>query len=251
MKNDNLFDTQFTFLDVVKILLLIVTMFSTWNVVDIMTPDTSFSFVRELAAVGVVEGAFLGFEMATSKAKSKRQVKFATIGFFCSLAVIGLFAGMSGILEFGGEGLLASSVGVWLGLQWFAKDVVMVAALVVLVAWIVTLAALYRLYSLNDPDKKQELEKIALNEEVTVEANKALKIALDKASPVIASARARASIKKDYAGELNLEELKNLERDISVALNMQYNIPDVAVDPAIGFVKKEASVPLAELDGEN
>jgi len=243
MKKDNLFDQEFTVLDVVKILLLIVTAFSTWNVIDLMTPDGSFAFVREFAALGVVEGAFLGFEMATAKAKSRRQTKFATIGFFCSLVVIGLFAGVSGLLEFGGPELLVQTTGSWLGMTWLARDVVMVSSLVVLVVWIVTLAALYRLYSLNDPDKKAELDRLALDEEVTEESNKATRIALQKAQPTIASARARAHVKDKYTGEIGLGEMENLLGRVDARLQENYGLSsaplyDVAVDPERGFVTR-------------
>ncbi|MBI5942892.1 MAG: hypothetical protein HY864_00870 [Chloroflexi bacterium] len=251
---DNLFDKEFTILDGVKILLLIVTGFSTWNVVDIMTPDTSFAFVREFAALGVVEGAFLGFEMATAKAKSRRQTSFATIGFFCSLVVIGLFAGVSGLLEFGGEELLLQSAGVWMGLAWTARDVVMVSSLVMLVAWIVTLAALYRLYALNDPDKKAELDLIELDEEVTKESNNATKIALEKARPAIASSRALAHVKGKYTDVIGLDEMEKLLARVDGKLQENYGLApapaEVMVDPELGFVKREQTLPLAELDDE-
>ena len=55
---DNLFDKDFTMLDAVKILLLIVTAFSTWNVVALMTPDTSFAFGTGLITYrGILRGA--------------------------------------------------------------------------------------------------------------------------------------------------------------------------------------------------
>lgn len=240
---DNLFDKEFTILDAVKILLLVVTAFSTWNVIDLMTPDGSLAFVREFAALGVVEGAFLGFEMATAKAKSRRQTKFATIGFFCSLVVIGVFAGVSGLLEFGGPELLAQTMGEWLGITWLMKDVVMVSSLVVLVVWIVALAALYRLYSLNDPDKRAELDRIALDEEVTEESNKATRIALQKAQPTIASARARAHVKDKYTGEVGLAEMDNLLSRVDARLQENYGVASVpsrelAVDPERGFVPR-------------
>lgn len=246
--NDNLFDARITFLDVVKVLLLVVTAFSTWNVVDLMTPDGSLSFVREIAAVGVVEGVFLGFEFATAKAKSARQVKLATIGFFCSLAVIGLFAGLSGLLEFGGEALLNQPAGEWLGLAWTARDVVMTSSLAVLVAWIIGLASIYRLYSLADPDKILELSKIRLRGEVSEEANKALKLALNKAKPVIARTRAEASIRADYENELNQEQLEGLAREVSAYLARYYGLAAapkngaaIPADPEMPFLPRQES----------
>lgn len=246
---DNLFDTKFTWLDVVKICLLIVTMFSTWNVVSVMTPASAFKFVRITAAVCVVEGAFLGFEKATSDAKNKRQTKFATIGFFCSLTVIGLFAGLSGLLEFGGEVLLTQPVGSWLGVNWLAHDAVMLGALVVLVAWIIALASLYRLYSLADPDKEAELITNGLQGDVVNEANKALKLALSRVKPVIAAARAVANVKANYANELNQEQMDGLLADVQSVLKAQYVAPslEVAVNPAVGFVQKESNIPLAHI----
>ena len=218
---DNLFDKKFTFLDAVKILLLIVTMFSTWNVVDLMTPNTSLAFVRELAAVGVVEGAFLGFEMATAKAKTKRQSDWATTGFFCSLIVIGLFAATSGLLEFGGANLLAQSAGNWLNLAWTVKDAIMVGSLTVLVMWIVALASIYRFYSLNDPDKKAELQRNEITGDVTTESNNALKTALTMAQPVIATFRAMAQVKDDYKTELTPAQINRLQ----AAMSKQYQAP--------------------------
>lgn len=215
---DNLFDKKFTYLDAVKILLLIVTMFSTWNVVDLMTPNTSLAFIREIAAVGVVEGAFIGFEYATAKAKTKRQTDWATVGFFCSLVVIGLFAATSGLLEFGGANLLAQSAGNWLSLAWTVKDVVMVCALAVLVVWIVTLASIYRVYSLNDPDKKAELQKNEIMGDVAIESNNALKSALGMAQPIIAAYRAMAQVKEDYKTELAPEQINGLQS----AMNNKY-----------------------------
>lgn len=221
--NDNLFDTKFTFMDFIKICLLIVTMFSTWNIVDIVTPDVNLAFVRKIAAVLVVEGAFLGFERATGKAKSKRQVQLATIGFFCSLAVIGVFAALSGVLEFGGETLLDQPAGDWLGIAWTIRYWVILGALVVLVAWLVGLASIHRLYTLADPDKKAELDRISLDESVTNEANKALELALEKARPVIASVRAEATIRAKYKGELKQDELELLVEKVRNRLNDQYN----------------------------
>lgn len=232
MKYDNLFDTKFTFLDFVKICLLVVTMFSTWTIVDIVTPDVNFAFVREIAAVLVVEGAFLGFEKATGNAKSKKQVKFATIGFFCSLAVIGVFAALSGVLEFGGVTLLDQPAGDWLGIAWTIRYWVILGALVVLVAWLVGLASIHRLYTLADPDKKAELDRIALDESVTDEANKALEVALEKARPVIASVRAEATIRSKYAGELKQDELERLVVQVRHRLNDQYSTNQPTTPPA-------------------
>jgi len=245
---DNLFDKDFTVLDGVKILLLIVTAFSTWNVIDIMTPDGSLAFIREFAALGVVEGAFLGFEMATAKAKSRRQTKFATIGFFCSLVVIGLFAGVSGLLEFGGPELLAQSVGSWLGIVWLAKDVVMVSSLVVLVIWIVVLAALYRLYSLADPDKKAQLDRIELDEEVTAESNNATRIALQKAQPTIAIARSLSHLRNKYTGEIGLDEMEKLSRRVDDRLQENYGLSKaIEVSAERPFeAKQSTTLPLPE-----
>jgi len=239
MNNDNLFDAKFTFLDFVKICLLVVTMFSTWNIVDIVTPDVNLAFVREIAAVLVVEGALLGFEKATGKAKSKEQVRLATIGFFCSLAVIGVFAALSGVLEFGGETLLDQPAGNWLGIAWTIRYWVILGALVVLVVWLVGLASIHRLYTLADPDKKAELDRIALDESVTNEANKALEVALEKARPVIASVRAEATIRSKYAAELKQDELERLVVQVRHRLNDQYSTstppparPDTSGDTA-------------------
>lgn len=242
-RKDNLFDGKFTFLDAVKIALLIVTAFSTWNVVDIMTPDTSMSFIRKLAALFVVEGAFIGFEMATADAKSRRQTKFATWGFFCSLVVIGLFAGVSGLLEFGGMELLEQSAGSWLGLAWNVKNVIEVSALVVLVVWIVVLASLYRLYVLNDPEKKAELDLIEMDEDVTEESNKATRSALKDAQPLIAAARARAHVDKKYAPEIGVSEMVSLLDRVDSGLREKYNLSPtadakIAIDPERGFVPR-------------
>ena len=54
IKNDTLFDGNFTWLDGMKIALLVLTMFSTWSIVDLVTPDVPLAFVRELAATGGV-----------------------------------------------------------------------------------------------------------------------------------------------------------------------------------------------------
>jgi hypothetical protein len=244
MKIDSLFDTKFTFLDAVKILLLIVTAFSTWNVVDIVTPDTGFAFVRELAALGVVEGAFLGFEFATTNAKSKRQSKFATIGFFCSLAVIGLFAGTSGLLEFGGDQLLLSPAGSWLGMAWTVKDWVVVISLFVLVAWLVALASLYRFYTLADPEKNAELERNAIEELVITESNVALKAALEAVKPTVAAKRALAKIEKDYSQEMTPAQLEEMSSVVNAALAEKYGFaaPGVVVDPKQGFMAKHLEV---------
>lgn len=230
MNNDNLFDSKFTFMDFIKIMLLVVTMFSTWNIVDIVTPDVNLAFVREIAAVLVVEGAFLGFERATGNAKSKKQVKLATMGFFCSLAVIGSFAALSGVLEFGGDVLLDQPAGDWLGIEWTIRYWVILGALVVLVTWLVGLASIHRLYTLADPDKKAELDRISLDESVTNEANNALSLALEKARPVIASVRAEAAIRSKYAGELKQDELERLVVQVRNRLNDQYSVktPDTA-----------------------
>lgn len=249
-KNDSLFDTEFTWLDAVKILLLVVTMFSTWAVVDIMTPDNSIAFVREIAAVGVVEGAFLGFEKATANAKSRRQVKFATIGFFCSLAVIVLFAFAAGLLEFGGEVLLNQYVGDWLGISWHGLEVVIALSLLVLVSWIGGLASIYRLYSLADPDIEAEMERISIEEDTVKESNKALKTALEKARPVVATHRAAVKVRAQFAGEFSPDELDQVVSDVRSHLAEAYSLPIPASGP---FLKKEQNTPspLPEVGGEN
>lgn len=232
-QKDNLFDGKFTYLDAVKIALLIVTAFSTWNVVDIMTPDSSWAWVRKLAAVLVVEGAFIGFEFATSDAKSRRQVRWATIGFFCSLTVISLFAGLSGLLEFGGEALLSQHASDWLNLSWTVGDVVKASSLLTLVLWIAVLASIYRFYSLNDPDKKAELDDIELGETVTTEANNARRISLGIVKPVIASHRAVADVRKRYSGEMSAEQMEQLLNDVAASLQNNYSVmPDTKFVPA-------------------
>lgn len=248
---DNLFDKKFTYLDAVKILLLIVTMFSTWNVIDLMTPNTSLAFIREIAAVGVVEGAFIGFEYATAKAKTKRQTDWATIGFFCSLIVIGLFAATSGLLEFGGPNLLAQSAGNWLSLAWTVKDVVMVSALTVLVVWIMSLASIYRMYALNDPDKIAELEKTQIKSDVTTQANNALKTALSKATPTIAAFRAMSHVKEEYKEEMTPQEINNLQTFMRQNFKADYGQPEPAdepieADPAMPIIPRQFN---AETDG--
>ncbi len=249
MKSNNLFDNKITFLDVVKIFLLIVTMFSTWMVVDILTPPSNLAFIREIAAVLVVEGAFLGFEAATKNAKSKEQVKLATIGFFCSLAVISIFAATSGLLEFGGESLLTASAGNWLNMAWTVKHWVITISLGILVAWIAGLATIYRLYSLADPDERAAIDRIAIEETVTTEANEALKAALAEAKPVVATARAIAKIRKDFEGELTPDAITKLEADVKRTLNAHYyptkpakeKETPIVVDPEVGFVRKQAT----------
>jgi hypothetical protein len=248
-KTDNLFDGEFTFLDLIKILLLIVTMFSTANIVTILTPQSSWSWIREAAAVGMVEGAFLGFEYATAKAKSKKQVQLATIGFFCSITVIGLFAATSGLLEFGSQLLLAPA-GNWLNINWTVSSWITVGGLIVFVAWVVGLAVIHRLYKLADPNKKAELDRIEIEEDVTTQSNEALKEALKKSTPVVATARAIAKIEKDYATELTPQRMAQLSSDVKSHLAEHYNKAlDIAVDPRKGFVPKEATTPpLPEAD---
>jgi hypothetical protein len=220
---DNLFDNKFTFMDFVKLMLLVVTMFSTWNIIDLITPPVAFAFVRELAAVAMVEGAFLGFEFATSKAKSKQQMQYATIGFFASLGVITLFAGVSGFFEFAGADVLETATGAtWAGIAWTVRDVVGVTVILVFVAWICALAAIYRLYALEDPDKKADIARIQLDGEVVTASNEALKHALEKAKPVIAQHRALAQINKQYADELGVDGIKTLSRDVSQHLKETY-----------------------------
>jgi hypothetical protein len=237
---DNLFDGKFTYLDGVKIALLIVTAFSTWNVVGIMTPDSSWSWVRQIAALFVVEGAFIGFEFATSDAKSRRQVRWATIGFFCSLTVISLFSGLSGLLEFGGDSLMTQHAGDWLNLSWTVGDSVQASSLLTLVLWIALLASIYRIYSLNDPDKRAELDGIEINEEVSSEANKARRIAQRNVSPVVAGHRALANIRSLYSSEMSADEMDKLLEEVADTLKTNYSVrPDTKfVSDPIAKVKK-------------
>lgn len=228
---DNLFDTKITWLDVVKILMLIVTAFSTWSIVDIMTPNVPLAFIREIASVAVVEGAFIGFEFATRDARNKNQMRFATIGFFASLAVIGLFAAASGILEFGGETLLSQSAGAIFGMALTVGDAVKLASLTVLVVWFVCLASIYRLYSLEDPDKIAEITKLELNGNVASEANTALRKALEHVKPIVAIARAQAAVKADYANELDPAQLAALSREIGAELRAHYGQPAEPTQP--------------------
>lgn len=241
MKSDNLFDSKFTFLDAVKILLLIVTGFSTYNVVDIMTPDGPLSWLREWAAVGIVEGAFLGFEFATANAKSKRQVSFATIGFFFSLVVIGLFAGASGLLEFGGKNLIEQPFGTFLSLSLTFGDAVSGAALTVLVVWILALASIYRFYSLNDPDAKKEMARNVLYEEMAKQDTDALGTAYRRAAPVVASNRALANIREKFTGELGEAMMGQTLQDVRETLAEKYQrevelppTPQQAAAPSLG-----------------
>lgn len=243
-QKDNLFDGKFTYLDAVKIALLIVTAFSTWNVVDIMTPVSSWAWVRKIAAVAVVEGAFLGFEFATSDAKSRRQVRWATIGFFCSLLVISLFAGLSGLLEFGGAELLNQHASDWLNLSWSVGDVIKSFALLTLVLWIAALASIYRFYSLNDPDKRAELESIEIDETITTEANNARRIAFGQAKPVIASHRAIAKVRENFSHEMSADQMERLVADVAATLKQNYSVM-----PETGFTAPAAPVqsPLQKL----
>lgn len=222
MKSDNLFDTKFTFLDFVKIMLLVVTGFSTFNIVDVFTPDGPLAWVREWAAVLVVEGAFVGFEWATAKAKCRRQIIFATIGFFCSLVVIGLFAGASGLLEFGGKNLIEQPFGTMLGLTLTFGDAISGGALTILVAWILTLASIYRFYSLNDPDAKAEIERNVLYEDMANEDTSALRVAYKRAAPVVASNRALANIQEKYKGELGEAMMGQTLNDVRDTLAEKY-----------------------------
>lgn len=240
MQKDNLFDGKFTFLDFVKICLLIVTAFSTWNVVDIITPDGGFSFVREIAALLVVEGAFLAFEKATSDAKSKKQMRISTVGFAISLAVIVLFAATSGLLEFGGQTLMNQPAGSFLGLAWTARDVTTVAALMTLVIWIATLAALQRYYNLENPEKKLEISRIEANGKQGEEDITALNHALNKTKGTVAKHRALAAVKKSYTGELTPDELAALIADAEGELATQYGTP-IAVNSEMPFVPRNES----------
>jgi hypothetical protein len=211
---DNLFDTHVTPLDVVKVLLLIVTCFSTWNIISLITPPGNFDWVREIAAVGVVEGAFLGFEYATKGAKNKPQMQYATVGFFLSLTVIALFAGVSGLVEFGGESLLKQPGGQFMGIAWTVRDWVMLTALMVVVSWIFALAGIYRLYSLADPDKEAELNRNQTYGSMKKASNEALREAMKQAQPTISIQRALAQIRKDYEHELTPAQLETLLQDV-------------------------------------
>ena len=222
MKSDNLFDTKFSFLDFVKIMLLVVTGFSTYNIVDVFTPDGSLDWIRKWAAVLVVEGAFVGFEWATANAKCRRQVTFATVGFFCSLVVIGLFAGASGLLEFGGKNLVDQPFGTLLGLSLTFGDAISGGALTILVIWILTLASIYRFYSLNDPDAKAEIERNVLYEDMANEDTAALRTAYKRAAPVVASNRALANIQDRFKGELGEAMMGQTLDDVRSTLAEKY-----------------------------
>jgi len=233
---DSLFDKKFTWLDVVKIAMLVMTGFSTWYIVDLITPNVNLAFVREIAALVFVEGAFLGFEKATQDAKSSKQVEYATNGYIVSLAVIVFFALLAGVLEFGGDALLLQSAGTFIGLDMLARDWVMLFCVLVLGTWIATLGWIYRLYALADPDKINELAEIAVNEEVKTESTSAMKAAMRKAKPVIASARASAKVRDNFTNELNADELDKLVGDVENHLAGVYNL----AIPASGlFVRKE------------
>jgi hypothetical protein len=211
---DNLFDMHITPLDVVKVLLLVVTMFSTWNIISLITPNEPFAFVREIAAVGMVEGAFLGFEYATKEAKNKMQMQYSTVGFFVSLTVIALFAGVSGLVEFGGDGLLKQPGGQFMGIAWTVKDWVMLAALLVTVGWIFILAGIYRLYSLADSDKEAELNRNQTYGDMKKASNEALKDAMKQARPTVSIQRALSQIRTDYESELSPAQLETLLREV-------------------------------------
>jgi hypothetical protein len=221
---DSLFDTEITPLDVVKVLLLVVTSFSTWNIIDVMTPPGPLAWMRELAAVAVVEGAFLGFEFATSKSKNADQMRYATVGFFLSLAVIVLFALVSGFVEFAGEEMLGTTIGNWMGLDWMARDAVMLFALVVFSAWIAGLAGIYRLYAMADPDKKAELIRLQYEGDVVNRANTALKSALEMASPVIAVERAVVDIRNKYGHELSPTDMDAMTKSVREKLEREFNL---------------------------
>lgn len=249
MDKDNLFDARITPLDVVKTLLLIVTCFSTWNIVDLITPDVALAWVRELAAVGVIEGAFLGFEFATRDAKTRKQMQYATVGFFLSLTVIALFAGVSGLLEFGGVTLLNQSGGEWMGILWTVRDVVMLSALVVTVIWIFGLAGIYRLYSLADPDKVAELAHNQIYGDMKTASNAALAEAMNKARPTITIQRAVAQIRQDYAGELSPAQLESLVREVEG--HLRGSVHGAAKPPAIAPVSANApTIPVKSYNAE-
>jgi|GEM_PF-6098235 len=222
---DSLFDKNFTWLDVVKIAMLVMTGFSTWYIVDLITPDVPLAFVREFAALVFVEGAFLSFEYATQHAKSQKQVGYATNGYVVSLAVLVSFALLAGVLEFGGDALLLQPAGSFMGLAMLARDWVMLGCVLTLCVWIAILGWIYRLYTLADPDKIYELAEISVNEEVAIESTNAMKLALRKAKPVIAIARAVEKVRQDFEKELSADGLEKLTGDVSGHLAEQYNLP--------------------------
>ncbi len=230
---DNLFDFKITPLDFVKVALLIVTMFSSYNIADLITPDVPFAFIRELAMVAVVEGAFIGFEYATKDAKTVMQTRYATVGFFCSLAVLILFLGVSGLIEFGGPTLLTQDAGMFLGIAWRVKDWVMLFALVVASAWLFLLAAIYRLYSLADPDKQAELARNQTNGDMQSARNKAFDDAMKQAQPVITIRQALVDIRAQYAGVLGPAELESLMADVEAHLRKNtHGVPPASAPAA-------------------
>lgn len=235
---DNLFDRKWTALDVIKIFFLIVSAFSTWNIVDMLTPESGLSFIRQIASVAIVEGVFVGFEYATWNAKNKKQTSTATLGFYLSVAVIGLFAATSGLLEFGGEELLDQPVGAWAGIAWKASDVVTASALAVFVTWLVALASLFRYYELNDPDKQTQLATIELMDGVAMEARAALRDSLSAVSPIVAKARTLATINDQYAGELSPEALQRLTGEVTTRLTDRYATTQQAIpaDPNMPII---------------
>jgi len=242
---DNLFDFRITPLDGVKVALLIVTMFSSYNIADLITPDVPFAFVREIAMVLVVEGAFVGFEYATKDAKTVVQTRYATIGFFCSLAVLILFLGVSGLIEFGGPTLLAQDAGMFLGIAWRVKDWVMLFALSVAAAWLFLLAAIYRLYSLADPDKAAELSRNQTYGDMTVAGNKAFDEAMKKSQPVITIRRALAQIRKDFGGDLSPTELETLLVDVETHLRKNtHGVPPAAAPASLPPVSLNVARPV-------
>jgi len=131
-----------------------------------------------------------------------------------------------------------------------ARDWVMVCVVVVVAAWVGVLGTLFRLYSLADPDKKAELEMIAIQETVTTEANKAMETALEKARPVIAMRRAVANVRATYKDDMKPDELEHMVRDVEDHLNVHYQLSTPA--PAL-FQKKESIFPspLEGTDGDN
>lgn len=238
---DNLFDNKFTSLDLVKIALLVASFFSTWNIVDLITPNVTFAIVRIVAFVTVVEGAFVAFERATRGAKNVSQTRLATIGFFCSLTVITLFLLISGFLEFAGPSLLDTQLGTWAGITWAVRDVVMIFVLVVTAAWVFTLAFIARLFALADPDKQAELQSRQLDGDVQTEANNALRQALDTAKPEIAIQRALLKIDRDYGSELTPSQLAQMKVQVEARLREHYSGKGSTPPPAAPTVPANPS----------
>ena len=219
---DNLFDKRVTFLDFVKLVLLVASLFSTWHIIDLITPNGPFDFVRILAFVIVVEGSLIGFERATMYAKTALQESLATAGYFGSLAVIGVFMLVSGFLEFSGPALLTTPLGTWVGVSWTVNEVVTIFALVTVVAWVVGLATISRLFALADPDKQAGIQRNKTNGKVQTERNNAFDKAMDIAKGELSIQSALLSIEHDYSSDLTPVQMAEMKRNVEAALRAQY-----------------------------